>query len=219
MGVLYAPMIQADLDDIVRQFDVQWGYGKDHDMSMLVSRRCVLRYLKATTSATVARLNGRFLGVTFIRVPGQPVIFPEASKELAEVDELLNSTTVGRDVLAEAVRDRDIETDMERRCRIDEQSDPELELFLVSSDARGKGVGGQLWSRAMALFRRFGAHEFFLHTDTDCDMGFYEGHGLERVAQWLRAEHPDTGSSFGFGTADMYIFAGDPAKVIDTVKR
>jgi GNAT superfamily N-acetyltransferase len=217
-GVVYAPMIWADLDDIIRQFNEQWGYGRDRGLSEMVSRRCVLRYLAPSTIATVARLNGQFLGVTLLRVPGQPVVFPEAAKELAKVDDLLNASPAGHDVLADALRDRNIENDMERRCRIDEQSAPEIELFLVAAAARGKGVGGQLWSRAMAQLQRFGAHEFFLHTDTDCDMQFYDNHGMERVARWLRADHPDMDGKSGFSTADMYIFAGDPAKVVKTVK-
>lgn len=60
----------------------------------------------------------------------------------------------------------------------------ELVLFIVDSAFRGKGIGKQLFRAAMEYFRSVGVDRFFLYTDTGCDYGFYDHHGLnQRCAQ------------------------------------
>ena len=58
----------------------------------------------------------------------------------------------------------------------------EIVLFLVSPEARGRGVGGRLFRAAMAYLRGQGVSDYFLFTDTGCDVGFYEHQGLTRMA-------------------------------------
>lgn len=66
----------------------------------------------------------------------------------------------------------------------------EIALFLVAPEARGLGVGGQLFDRMLDRFRVSGIREYFLFTDTSCNYGFYEYKGLRRVAsRSLPSEH------------------------------
>ena len=58
----------------------------------------------------------------------------------------------------------------------------EVTLFLVGPCMRGRGVGGRLFSRMMRSFRSCGVRDYFLYTDTSCDVGFYDRRGLTRVA-------------------------------------
>ena len=58
----------------------------------------------------------------------------------------------------------------------------EVTLFLVGPCMRGRGVGGRLFSRMMRSLRSCGVRDYFLYTDTTCDVGFYDRRGLTRVA-------------------------------------
>ncbi|RSX54499.1 GNAT family N-acetyltransferase [Bifidobacterium samirii] len=58
----------------------------------------------------------------------------------------------------------------------------EVTLFLVGPCMRGRGVGGRLFARMMRSFRACGVRDYFLYTDTSCDVGFYDRRGLTRVA-------------------------------------
>lgn len=62
-------------------------------------------------------------------------------------------------------------------------SEYELVLFIVSPEARGKGVGGQLMSRAKEYLKEAGATHAFLFTDTSCTWEYYERRGMRRAAE------------------------------------
>ena len=62
-------------------------------------------------------------------------------------------------------------------------SEYELVLFIVSPEARGKGVGGQLMSRAKSYLKEAGATHAFLFTDTSCTWEYYERRGMRRAAE------------------------------------
>lgn len=53
-----------------------------------------------------------------------------------------------------------------------------LQLFILSAASRGKGIGGKLWRAGLEAFRDHGVDDFILHTDSDCDVSFYDYKGL-----------------------------------------
>lgn len=59
--------------------------------------------------------------------------------------------------------------------------DGTLCLFAVRAQARGTGLGGALYRRAMDYFAAAGVQRFYLYTDTSCSYGFYEHQGLRRA--------------------------------------
>lgn len=56
----------------------------------------------------------------------------------------------------------------------------ELALFAVSSACRGKGIGKRLFACVLDYFKEHKRKEFYLYTDTSCNYGFYEHHGMSR---------------------------------------
>lgn len=54
-----------------------------------------------------------------------------------------------------------------------------VELFILSPDAHGLGIGGKLWDAGMAQFKTQRVKNYILHTDSDCDYSFYEYKGLK----------------------------------------
>lgn len=193
--ITYRPVTWDDVDDIAEEFDRTWGSCAatgGSDISMLLSRHFTLHYLVPSTRGQVAqREDGAFLGVTLSRVVGQSVLFPDAQRELDRVDEALRASGLGAKALADTERWHRIEEEMEDAISINQSTQGEVELFLVASSARGHGVGGTLWREQMRFFADSGVSRYYLHTDTSCDVGFYDHHGLKRVAERLTREHPE----------------------------
>lgn len=223
IGIVYSPMIWSDVEAITRSFDETWGHyapiGDDKKLSMLLSYHFVLHYIEPATRGEIAHKNGEFMGVTLSRVVGQPVMFADVAREMAKIDDRLNATPAGHKALADLERGFEIERRMERQTGINDKAPAEVELFLVSRAARGHGVGGELWRRAMDSFKRFEVPMFYLHTDSDCDVSFYDRHGMTRIAERQEQRHPDDGRDQQMAPAEMYIYAGVPQKVARTVAK
>lgn len=78
----------------------------------------------------------------------------------------------------------------------------EITLFCVSPAAQGEGVGGMLFSYMLNFLKEQGAKHYFLATDDDCDISFYQHKGLTcKDKAPIKAD----GQDFGFA----YIYAGD----------
>lgn len=57
--------------------------------------------------------------------------------------------------------------------------DSEINLFLVSPELRGKGLGRKLMDNYIVFCRKNSLKRAFLWTDTDCSYTFYEKYGFE----------------------------------------
>lgn len=208
-GVIYRPFDWSDLDAIVEEFDRTWGETDSlgRDVSQQLSRHFALHYLEPATRAEVAvdEENGSFMGVTLSRVVGQPVLFDQVSQALAQVDGQLGSTAAGTRALSLTNGWHDLQCRMESALDINAHIHAELELFLVAGNARGRGVGGTLWRRLLASFASQGVERYYLHTDSSCDVSFYDHQGLDRVAERYAKDHPDDPTPDG---ADLFIYAG-----------
>ena len=69
-------------------------------------------------------------------------------------------------------------------------ADDELALFVVSPDARGRGVGSALIAEFERHLAARGTGSYWLTTDDECTWQWYERHGYERIGQ---AEKPARG--------------------------
>lgn len=211
--VRYRPLIWNDIDKIIQAFDDtwgNWGVTGGRPESWLLSKHFVMHYLEPATRGDVAETaDGRFMGVTLARVVGEPVLFPNASEELDSVDRELNATEHGAMGLKDTLHWHAIETDMENAVGVNESTQAEVELFLVAADARGLGVGGMLWRRMMTHFAEHGVRRYYLHTDSSCDVGYYDHKGLDRVAERYAKDHPEDNRLGQETMDDIFIYAGD----------
>ncbi|MDF7664283.1 GNAT family N-acetyltransferase [Bifidobacterium sp. ESL0763] len=211
-AVVYRSMRWSDLEDVVGRFDQMWGDDvptAGSPVSLLMSRYYVLHYLAPSTHCEVATLDGRFMGVLLTRVVGDPVAFPQAEGERQRAADELKTTAIGAEGLRYAEYWRDVEIDLERSAEIGRSAQAELELFLVAAGARGHGIGGHLWGEAMRHLASRSVGRYYLHTDSACDVGYYEAHGLSRDAERPSAEHPEDVRAIGSALDDLYIYAGD----------
>lgn len=213
----YRPMRWEDLDAVAACFDRVWPQREGiagTPLAPLIARYLTLHYLEASTWSNLAETgDGVFAGITLARVAGAPTLFSRAHDELERVRALIVADPRGAAVVTMFengffVRERILEEDAD----VDETTQAELELFMVSPDARGIGVGGALWRRLLAHLRADGVRAFFLHTDSSCDYGFYDHKGLTRAAERIAADHPeDAELAEGLNTDDQFIYRADLA--------
>ena len=208
-AIVYRPVVWEDVEAITDAFCRTWGAGEsdDPDIARRICHHFVLHYLEPATGGDVAESeDGVFLGVTLARVEGEPVLFPHAGEELARVNAALDATEAGAATLARTNLWHEVEERMEDDIDLNATVHAELELFLVAEQARGKGVGGTLWRRVLGYFAEHGQSRYYLHTDSSCDVGFYEHKGLDLVAERYAADSPDTHVGSG---EDIFIYVGE----------
>ena len=209
-GVDYRRFERGDVRTIVREYDGMWGCAGgsvSDEVSLLLSRHCVLHYLSLSTRGYIAQSDGAFLGVLFARLAQDPPIAPEAEESLRDVDSRLRGSVEGRRALEAMDAWFAREPVLERDAGLLGEVHAEIELFLVSGAARGHGVGNGLGARALDYFHSHGENRYYLHTDSSCDVGFYEHKGLSRVAERIdpgRAGGHDDGAMH----VDQFVYAG-----------
>ncbi len=214
MTVEFRDVKLGDIDAIVKEYERTWGISKEvgQDASLSLSRRFVLHYLEPSTHGTIAEVDGKFMGLLLARVFDAPVMFPEVRSMLLEQEREMksqNDENYAR-ALEEAYAMRALETKLEAKSHINDLTQAELELFLVSPDARGHGVGGGLWRHTMHMLRNNGVNRYYLHTDSACDVSFYDYHGLSKDASWLHKDHPYDIERAKSLVEDLYIYSGEP---------
>lgn len=227
--VAVRPLVWDDVDSLVGEFDRTWKVDDPEggEVSRLSATHFILQYLTETTRGAVATLDGRFMGVTLLGVKGDPVLFDRAADLLPQVDRQLGRTGLGTRFLADAVSWRDTEVALEGQVGLDGPEGAELKLFLVAKEARGHGVGRTLWSDLLDYLAGHRVERFYLHTDSSCDVGYYDHQGMERLAELKSGDYPDfarrMGAAAGRGPAtgtlrpegdfyegvdDIFIYAG-----------
>lgn len=213
--VIYRPMQYSDLNAMVDCFNRVWPQGErvqQPSVGLLVSKYLTLHYLTLSTWANVAVLDdGTFAGVTLVRVAGDMPLFDQAAVDLEHTRQELLASPAGAQALS-GIEDGFFmhEAILEEDSDIATTTQAELELFMVSPNAQGKGVGRTLWNDLYAALAEHNVHAFFLHTDSSCDYGFYDHKGLQKVAERLHADHPeDDDSVIGGITDDQFIYRGE----------
>ena len=198
--VSFRPMQAGDLGTIERAFELTWAspIGAGTPIGSLGTRYCVKHYQSISTRCEVAVKDNEILGVTMARVAGKPLAFPAAGKELNQIAQQMERDPAGKRLLDHTREWYRNELELERSAQLGEYANAELELFLVMSRARGLGVGGRMFNRVRDYFFACGAPGFFLHTDSDSDVGFYEHQGMRCVAKRSGVSNPDV----------LYIYVG-----------
>ena len=85
------------------------------------------------------------------------------------------------------------------------QSRERAELLIVSPEARGLGIGRKLFDAVRDHLRGRGAAGFYLLTDDNCDVSFYDHMGLrQEVRRRSEVTWPDEEPGTDFG---IYVYA------------
>lgn len=177
------PFEAADFEAVARLFSEAWCGELGEPAARISGELCVANYLAASTWGCVAERGDEALGVILSAEKGQlPLTGGWEAKatalraELEAEPELAASVELGVAGIAE---ERELGARFEATGAA--EADVEFKLLIVSSGARGLGVGRRLVELAERHARNNGGRGYFLLTDDDCDVSFYDHLGLRRA--------------------------------------
>ena len=150
-----------------------------HRLAAIDMQDCLAR----TTKAYVAELNGQVLGVILgsLRsdITGRQRTRHMLRRHCLTLP-LLASHEGRHGLLAQLAI---LQADEALKHDAGKEYEAEVVLFVVSPAARGMGVGRRLFNHMLGVFHDAGLREYFLFTDSTCDVGFYDHRGLIRKAE------------------------------------
>lgn len=188
----YRTLDWNDLDAAVQLFERTWpmrGEQNDTATSLNIAKFFALHYLEPTTEAIAAYTSdGTLAGVAFVRAENRSPQFPQAATERERIEQQLANDSASAKEFASITSMLNQELELEDESSVNATTQGELELFVVNPDIRGCGVGGGLWHRIHAYLAENGASDYYLHTDSSCDVSFYDHKGLECVAKRTSCE-------------------------------
>ena len=91
--------------------------------------------------------------------------------DLSEINRLINTFKAEREVYDQMSE------------QVDQDFDASIEYIVVSSQARGQGIGKSLIFHSIKEFIEKECHNFYLYTDSDCNYKFYDYLDFDQIAQ------------------------------------
>ena len=154
------------------------SYGADVAMpgSRMYCCQCVL----GSSFIRVAEVDGRVVGCVGARYGNERVDAPWAERMLRQERDSLTNSEDGMRMIAEFESYDSIDRNLGISTGID--TGAELTILILSEGCWGLGLGRMMFDAACDYLRSKGAGSMMLYTDTDCNTGFYDALGAERMA-------------------------------------
>ena len=152
------------------------AYGDD--ISMSAAQAYALTCLSRSTKKYTAFVNGEFAGVLMLWAKGRRKGYGYKGRlqRITSYMESLESYPRFAEDFANMER-----VDEELRKTYAKDIPGEIVLMILSERFRGMGIGKTMFNLACRYFCTNGVDRFFLYTDTDCNYGFYDAMGAEKL--------------------------------------
>lgn len=186
------PFAERDFEPLAELVRQVWESGLDEVTGTLAARLTLAAYLALHEWGLVAEHDGRLVGGILAGLRDTPGdghwadVLESLEGQAAEIDPELPTRLLE---LAEVeVR----EAEVTRRLKESDapQADAVIQLLILSPEARGRHLGSRLLDEALSWARSQGASGYFLMTDDECDVGFYDHLGIPRL-ETERIEYDD----------------------------
>ena len=182
----YREINATDLEQIERLVAKTWDsreLKENPKLGIRLARAYLYACLARHSYSRIAVVNGRIAGLLLGRHNGSPARFGRLRWRLRSLWNrwLLLSSRRGIDNQLSDLEISQMDHQLLRNCHM--HFDGELILFLVSDECRGLGIGHSLLQDFDCYMRAAGAEEYFVFTDTSCNVEFYEHHGFVRLGE------------------------------------
>lgn len=138
-------------------------------------------HLHNSSFGLTAELDGEVVGVFFGFVVDHPKEMRLFERDIVpELQKFFETDTELSENLIKSINEEHQANDQLNE-NLKDPYQGQIQLFIVDSSKRGQNVGGTLWNAGQKIFEEAGVERFILHTDTDCDYGFYDAKGLDSL--------------------------------------
>ena len=178
--LIYREFQDSDLDELTLIIAHTWYRHLDLEKAMLCAKAEAMLHLARASRGVSALHDGKLMGVGFARMGD----CGRADMWQKKVEDLIAENRHVVDIADEISIMYDEEILMEEVRKTHGHKDiGDLELLVVSPDAKGMGIGGTLMNHSLDWLKDQGAKGCRLVTDDGCDWEFYEHRGLNRLGE------------------------------------
>lgn len=188
--VNYRKMERSDRKALERMISDTWRYERlcSNRMAKRMARTYLMGCLSDQTFTCVAEKDGEPVGVIMgKREEGFRTPLHNVLQSYASLIPVVASGE-GRRIIRLFGGFDDLNEEMlaESGCRFG----GELSFFAVRPDQCGTGIGKELFIRLIEYMRSQGISDFYIHTDTACNVGFYDHQGAEKICERVGSLKP-----------------------------
>lgn len=181
--MIIRPLEEGDVRPIAELMRRTWASGLDREAGTISSLLLLASYLAEHEWALVAERDGQLLGTVVAGLRDTDQTERWAALSNAAVERARAIDPALPDML---MAEGDIEVEEARvthalKATDLPEADATIQLLVLSEKARGRHLGATLFDSARDWMRSQGARGYFLMTDDECDVGFYDHRGLRRM--------------------------------------
>ena len=178
MEIMIRNTMPEDYIPISKILDDEWRFHIYSEEKWLeMSEYYLLHCIDGANLSETLLIDGEPKGILVIREMGTDTI--DVSEQCSKLDESIRNDPNYGYYLKDLDNLYDVYKGFVKESKIPEWA--ELRLLIISKDCKGLGLGRILMSEAEKRIKEHGMSGAFFYTDTDCNFGFYDHLGAERI--------------------------------------
>lgn len=185
--IIYRNLMQKDYDTIKKLISEAFGFGefiKDEVLLDTVTGFYLQECVDDSSFSKVAEKNNKVIGL----------ILGKAKNDKISLKDIHNTTPIDEAAIGQVLADEDNRKVIKEFAKIQEvykeiikgredNFEGCIQLFIVSKEARGFGIGKTLLSYLSEYMKANNVNSLYLYTDTRCNYGFYDSQNFKRLAE------------------------------------
>lgn len=158
------------------------GFIKDENLLQLVLNFYLQDCIISSSFSKVAEKNGKVIGI----ILGNASKDKRRLKKVHNIYSLTGTLLKGLFISKENKKVLNIFSETQKAYNDmmqgkEKKFQGSIELFIVSQESRGLGVGGELLNRLSTYMRSMQVNSIYVYTDDKCNYGFYDSKNFERL--------------------------------------
>ncbi|SCI90555.1 ribosomal-protein-alanine acetyltransferase [uncultured Clostridium sp.] len=185
--IIYRNLMQKDYDTIKKLISEAFGFGefiKDEVLLDTVTGFYLQECVDDSSFSKVAEKDNKVIGL----------ILGKAKNDKISLKDIHNTTPIDEAAIGQVLADEDNRKVIKEFAKIQEvykeiikgredNFEGCIQLFIVSKEARGFGIGKTLLSYLSEYMKANNVNSLYLYTDTRCNYGFYDSQNFKRLAE------------------------------------